>query len=125
MAGADEIFELANDFGKASAQTAGALYDVFKQGGEDFAKAWQANARETSGTHGKFYPDSISSETRIAFGISVETGPETGKKQGRMGRGFEFGSENQPPHLDGLRALAPADVKLSRLADNVVRGIIP
>ena len=42
-----------------------------------------------------------------------------------MGRGFEFGGPNQPPHLDGLRALGPADAKLTRLSDNALQGIVP
>lgn len=125
MSGADEFFELANDFAQASAKTAVTLFETFKQGGDEFAEAWADNARATAGEHGKHYPDSITSETRVALGILVQTGPEAGRKQGRMGRGFEFGSKNQDPHLDGLRALAPADVKLTRLADNAVRGIVP
>ena len=123
--GAEEIFELANDLGAAPAKVASALFDTFKAAGEDFAQAWADNARATAGAHGKHYPDSITSETKVGFGIEVETGPESGRKQGSMGRGFEFGSRNQPPHLDGLRALGPADAKLTRQAENALDGVIP
>jgi hypothetical protein len=125
MPGASEIFELASDLGKASAKVAVTLFEVYKEQGDAFAEDWRSNARATSGEHGKWYPDSIDSETRIAFGIEVETGPNSAKKQGSMGRGFEFGSRNQPPHLDGLRALGPADARLTRLSDHALRGVIP
>jgi hypothetical protein len=105
VSGADEFFTLAKELGRAPRKVAVALYDVYKEQGEQFAKDWAANARETSGTHGKWYPDSIDSETHIALGIEVETGPNSSKKQGGMGRGFEFGGQNQPAHLDGARAL--------------------
>lgn len=122
---AEEFFELAVDFERASVRTAATLFNVYKQAGDEFAKSWADNARATSGEHGKHYPDSITSETRVALGIAVETGPESGRKQGGMGRGFEFGSINQPPHLDGLRALGPADARLTRLSENALRGIVP
>jgi hypothetical protein len=37
-----------------------------------------------------------------------------------MGRGFEFGSQNQPPHLDGLRALDGIQVRADRAMDSAV-----
>lgn len=125
MAGASEIFELAADFGKAPAKVAAALYDVYKDAGDAFAKDWASNARETSGEHGKHYPNSITSETRVALGILVETGPDSSMKQGSMGRGFEFGSRNQPPHLDGLRALPTAEQRLLRAADVAIGYALP
>jgi hypothetical protein len=123
--GAEEFFELATDFGKAPAKIAAGLYVVYKEAGTDFAKTWAESARETAGSHGKYYPDSITSETRLSRDIIVDTGPESGRKQGGMGPGFEFGSQNQPPHLDGLRALAPADAALQRVAEKTVEGLIP
>ena len=53
------------------------------------------------------------------------TGPDSGMKQGRMGRGFEFGSVNQPPHLDGLRAMPLAAARLDRLADAAIGLALP
>ena len=125
MAGADEFFDLAADFGRAAGKVAGALFTVYQEEGETFAQDWADNARETAGEHGKHYPDAITSETRIALGIHVETGPESGRKQGRMGRGFEFGSQNQPPHLDGLRALPLAERRLERAADSTIGFLLP
>jgi hypothetical protein len=125
VSGASEIFDLAADFGKAPTKVASALYDVYKDSGDAFAEDWADNARETSGEHGKHYPNSITSETRLALGIYVETGPDSSMKQGGMGRGFEFGSQNQPPHLDGLRALPTAEQRLLRAADAAIAFTLP
>ena len=125
MSGAQEILGLAADLGKAPAVVARVLFDVYKESGDAFAKDWADNARETSGTHGKYYPDSITSESRLAFGIEIETGPDSSRKQGRMGRGFEFGSKNQPPHLDGARALPMAEQRLLRAADVAIGFALP
>ena len=122
---ADEIYALAADFGKASAAVTRGLYSAYKDSGDAFAEDWRANARETSGAHGKHYPNSITSDTRVSTDIVVETGPETGRKQGRMGRGFEFGSVNQPPHLDGARALPIAERRLLRAADTAIGYLLP
>jgi hypothetical protein len=124
-AGASEIFGLAKDLGNASGKVACALYEVYAQEGEEFAKDWADNARETSGVHGKHYPNSIDSETRVTLGIEVEIGPNSAMKQGRMGRGFEFGSVNQPPHLDGIRAMPIAEGRLERKADAAIGFLLP
>ena len=125
MGGADEVFALSHDFADASREVARALYDTFKEEGEAFAEDWADNARETSGEHGKHYPDSITSESRVALGILVETGPESSRKQGGMGPGFELGSINQPPHFDGLRAMGPAEIRLARAADATIAFLLP
>lgn len=117
---AAEFYTLARQFDVAGARVGSALFTVYKGVGDDFAKLWTANARETSGEHGKWYPDSITSETRLAFGIEVETGPDSSLKQGGMGRGFEFGSQNQPAHLDGARAMPYAEQALDRGADAAI-----
>lgn len=125
MSGADEVFALARDFAVSGKQIASALYDTFKEEGEHFAADWRDNARETSGEHGKHYPESITSETRLSLGILVETGPESGRKQGGMGPGFEYGSVNQPPHFDGLSAMGPAESRLERAADATIGFLLP
>ena len=125
MSGASEVYDLARDFGKASAGVAVTLYAVYKESGDAYAKDWANNARGTSGVHGKWYPDSITSETRVAMGIEVETGPDSSRKQGSMGRGFEFGSVNQPPHLDGLHALPTAEKRLTTAADAAIARLVP
>lgn len=121
---ADEFFGLSTDLGRASAAVATTLYTAFKAEGEAFADDWRANATATSGKHGKHYPSSITSETKVALGIHVVTGPESSKPQGGMGRGFEFGSRNQPPHLDGARALPAAEARLAATAEAALGNVI-
>ena len=126
MAGADEFERLSRDFLTGGAKVGAAVFDAFKAGGEAFAEDWRHNAEQTSGEHGKHYPASIDSETRLAgLGVLVDTGPNPNRKQGRMGRGFEFGSENQPPHLDGLHALPLAERRLDKLADAAIAFVLP
>lgn len=125
MSGADEFLDLARDFTESGVKVGAAVYGAFKASGDAFAEDWRANAAETSGTHGRYYPDSITSETLLSLGVRVQTGPESGRKQGRMGRGFEFGSVNQPPHLDGARALPIADRRLGRLSDAAIGHALP
>lgn len=125
MSGNNEFADLARDFAESGIKVGAAVYEAFKASGDAFAEDWRSNARETSGVHGKYYPDSITSETLLALGVRVQTGPETGRKQGRMGRGFEFGSVNQRPHLDGARALPIADRRLDRLSDAAIGHALP
>ena len=123
---AEEIFDLARDFGRAPAKVASGLFDAYRGAGEGFRDDWQHNARATSGEHGKWYPASITTEMKFAgFAIEVEIGPESGRKQGRMGRGFEYGSRNLPPHLDGLRAMPLAAARLDRLSDAAIGLALP
>lgn len=127
MSGADEIFDLARDMGTAPRSVASGLFDAFKGAGEGFRDDWQHNARATSGEHGKHYPNSITSEVRLGAltSVTVETGPESGRPQGGMGPGFEFGSRNQPPHLDGLQAMPLAERRLERLSDAAIGFALP
>lgn len=121
-----EVYRLAADLSKVPAKTIVPLRGVMQQAGEAFAQEWKANAAETSGAHGVHYPNSITAE--LAFditGISVDVGPDSGMLQGGMGAGFEFGSVNQPPHLDGLRALDGMQMRAERMIDSAVAQLLP
>jgi hypothetical protein len=123
---ASEVYKLAADLSAVGAKTVPAVRGVMAEVGEAFAREWSANAVETSGEHGKHYPASIDSE--LAFdlrGVSVDVGPNRDKPQGSMGRGFEFGSVNQPPHLDGLRALDGMQMRAERAMDTTVGFLFP
>jgi hypothetical protein len=127
VSGADEFYALARDFGKAPAKVASALFDAYRGAGEGFRDDWRHNVQATGGTHLPHLPAAITSEMKFAaFGsIEFETGPEAGMRQGRLGRGDEFGSVNQPPHLNGLRAIPLAEKRLDRLADAAVAYTLP
>lgn len=123
---ASEIYELAGDMSQVGAKAVPALRETMAQAGEAFADDWRDNARETSGAHGVHYPDSIDSDLVFDLGgVSVDVGPNAGKKQGSMGRGFEFGSQNQPPHLDGLRALDGIQQRVERQVDAMIGHLLP
>lgn len=114
---ASDLTALSRDLGALGARVTAAMFDVYRESGDDARKAWQANARETSGTHGKHYPDSITMDMLVGRDIGVEVGPDTRLPQGSMGPGFEFGSVNQPPHLDGQRAVDEVGPRLERRID--------
>ncbi len=118
---ASEVYRLAGDLSQIGFRTVPVIRESMTAVGEAFATEWRKNAEETSGTHGKWYPQSIDSGLSFTVTtVTVEAGPNTSKKQGGMGPGFEFGSENQPPHLDGLRALDGMQVRAERVIDATV-----
>lgn len=118
---ASEVYKLAGDLTAIGVKGTLALRPVMASAGEALAEEWRRNAVETSGEHGRYYPASISSGLVFdAGGISVDVGPDTSKKQGRMGKGFEFGSKNQPPHLDGLRALDGMQDRVEKIVDAAI-----
>lgn len=89
--------------------------------GNNLAKG---NARRHSGTHGKWYPGTFSVGAVSAYygfgggSIEVEYGPVSARRQGGMS--FEFGSRNQPPHLDLAKSADFAGVKLQRAASDAL-----
>lgn len=118
---ASQGIRLASDLAGVGPKAVPALRASMQGVGDAFALAWQGNARETAGAHGVHYPASISAE--LAFTVSsvaVDVGPEAGKLQGSMGRGFEFGSRNQPAHLDGLRALDTMQAPAEQVIDSTI-----
>jgi hypothetical protein len=120
---ASAVYNLATDLSTVGFKMIPALRSAMDQAGREFAAEWARNATETSGTHGKHYPKSIDSDLVFSVrSVTVEAGPNKIKKQGGMGPGFEFGSQNQPPHLDGLRALDTIEPAVEALAAAVVGG---
>lgn len=122
---ADEIFELSADLNAAGPKVIKAVFSTFKEESETFAEEWRTNASVTSGRHGKHYPKSITAEMKVSTSIVAEVGPETRRKQGGMGRGFEFGGPKQPPHLDGARALPAAERRLEQAVADEVERLLP
>jgi len=107
---ASELEGLAAELGRIGARSVPVMTNVFQAGADDLVTAWATNARQTSGVHGKHYPDSIDSQRLISTDITFEVGPNPSKPQGSMA--FETGSAKQPPHPDGQRA---ADVELPKI----------
>lgn len=123
---ASEIYKLGVDLAQVGAKSIPAVRQVMSDAGDAFANEWRSNATATSGEHGKHYPESISAELAFSVtSVAVDVGPESARKQGGMGRGFEFGSVNQPPHLDGLRALDGMQARLDRMLDSAIGHLFP
>lgn len=99
-----ELVALAADLENMGSKTHKAVRGVFQSGAQDLKNEWRANATKTAGEHGRLYPLAIDWEEKISTSIHMEIGPDSDKPQGGMGPGFEFGSANQPPHLDGQLA---------------------
>ena len=120
------VFELASDLTATGARAVAPLRAVMAEQGREFALKWRQNAEQTSGRHGRYYPRSIDSELVLDFGgVSVDVGPNRSKRQGGMGRGFEYGSQNQPAHLDGLRAMGLVGVTAEHAVADAVQAVIP
>ncbi|TYB69738.1 hypothetical protein FXF51_06130 [Nonomuraea sp. PA05] len=78
--------------------------DVVHEQAVRFRNDWRDNARKSAGKHGKHYPSSITLE-QVGGEAVYEVGPDTTLPQGGMGRGFEWGGVNQPPHNDMGQAI--------------------
>lgn len=96
-----ELRSLIVDFDKAPARKLNDFRKVVRDGAGMLTVLWKQNARDTAGEHGKLYPRTIGYDT-YSDGLTAEIGPDASRKQGGMS--FEYGSRNQPPHLDGNRA---------------------
>src|SRR4051794_2734654 len=81
--------------------------------GNELAKGF---ARKSAGAHGKHYPNAFSVE-RTGL-LQYEYGPDSAMPQGGMS--FEFGSRNQPPHLDLAKS---ADIISPRLGEAVLNDV--
>lgn len=117
------IADLAADMQRIAVRVRPDMRAVVRDGvrvGADLAKA---NAKRTAGTHGKHYPKSITSEMNSGLGlfgntISGEYGPDASRPQGGMS--FEFGSRNQPAHLDLARSADIVGPSFERSVDEQV-----
>lgn len=111
---------LASDLAQVGPKAVPALRASMQGVGDAFALAWQGNARETAGKHGRKYPPTITAE--LAFTVStvaVDVGPEA-SGQGMLGRILEFGTVNSPAHLDGLRALDTMQAPAEQVIDSTI-----
>lgn len=113
---ASQVYKLANDLSMVGAKAVVPMRAAMVQAGEIVRDNWRDIARTTAGEHGVHYPNSIEATPTIGFStIGVDIGPNAGMKQGGMS--FEFGSRNQPPHLDGLHAVEFTAGRVERLID--------
>jgi hypothetical protein len=115
---ARNIRDLANDFGHVPSRATRSVANVVGDQAKRGTRLAQTFARSSAGDHGHLYPRTITSERRDTAGLSWVYGPDSAMPQGGMS--FEFGSRNQPPHLDLNRS---ADIIGPTLAQKVMDAI--
>lgn len=107
-----EVYDLAQDIFQAEMAAKRGGKDVVREAAQRLTRDWRENAKDTAGSHGKLYPHTIGFDGPRGTGrITAVVGPDAALPQGGMS--FEWGSINQPPHMDGNRA---ADGELTRFA---------
>lgn len=110
--------QVAADLGKINGKAFRNVAIAVQLAGKWVERDWKANASQTAGAHGKHYPDSIKAEKTGALESTIE--PDESMKQGAMS--FEYGSRNQPPHLDGLRAFDGRQAAINRAIRRAVEN---
>lgn len=118
---ASDLMALSRDLGKISAGTTRLAFAAFAASADDLQSTWRNNAAQTAGKHGKHYPKSITTSARVGFNIEFEIGPDPRLRQGGMS--FEYGSKNQPPHLDGQKAMDAVEPRIHKRIDDALAGI--
>lgn len=97
-----EVQKLTADIRHADEKAQPRLRNAVEESAKDLRTKWRRNARKTARRHGKWYPSAIGYDM---FDGRAEVGPDALHPRGQGGMAFEYGSRNQPPHLDGNRAL--------------------
>lgn len=92
----DDIEGLAVDLTAIAMEAPTDMADMVRHNADAGARYAKSFAKQSAGKHGKLYPRTITTE-RTGL-LQYEYGPDSALPQGGMS--FEFGSRNQPPHLD-------------------------
>ena len=106
------------DLGKISGRAFRNVEVAVRVGGRQVERDWKANATQTAGVHGKWYPLAIKGRSTGALEYTIK--PDEAMKQGAMS--FENGSRNQPPHLDALRAFQGREASVQRMIKRAVEN---
>lgn len=118
--------DLSADLQRIATEVRPRMRGVVRDGLKVGSTIAKANAKRTAGKHGKRYPSSITSEMGSSLGlfgntISGEYGPDSSRPQGGMS--FEFGSRNQPAHLDLARSADVVGPAFLRSVDDEIGDI--
>lgn len=106
------VGDLAGDLRAIATIARRDMADTVKNDAESGQRLARGFARQSAGAHGKHYPNSITTERTGP--LRFEYGPDAAMPQGGMS--FEYGSRNQPAHLDLARS---ADIVGPRFAKDV------
>lgn len=115
---ATQLGELAVSLRGAGDRLQAEVGGIFDDAGQQLRdEAKRLIRSQIRGVYLPHYPDAITDETRSAAGgVETEVGPESGRLQGGMGPGVEYGSARTGP----LPHLIPA---LERIAPEVERRL--
>lgn len=120
MIGIEGTEQLAVDLAMAGMRLDAAVKQVVAKGALNIKNDWRKSASGLA--HAPAYPSSITYDLDAEPGsgvISAEIGPDKDKRQGPLGNLIEFGSANNPPHLDGARALAAEEPRFVSALESV------
>lgn len=95
------------------------MADIVKRDANTGNTIAKSLARESAGKHGKHYPNAFSTE-RIDQ-LTWVYGPDAAMPQGGMS--FEYGSRNQPPHLDLNKSADLIGPQLAKDAGNMLDSL--
>lgn len=95
-----ELQDLIGDLRRVPAKVEAKCRRDVRDAAQSSVKAYRANARASSGEHGKLFPGTITADI-LAGGLTAELGPESAMDQGGMGRGFEWGSPSTISNFKG------------------------
>ena len=105
-----DLDRLAADLGAAADGVHRKAREVVERNATELRDQWRDNVRVTGRRHAVHYLKAVTTEEiPVTNGVGWVVGPDSGMKQGAMS--FEFGSSNQPPHLDGMRAAIQQEPK--------------
>lgn len=117
---ASELTTLAHWLNASGDRLSRPVADATRKTGDEHATAWRANARRTSGSHGRRYPPTIRNHFSDGTGWAES---ETGSSS-PASRGYEYGSRNQPPHLDGTKAFDKATEDFVRAGEAAIAAAV-
>lgn len=110
------ITDLAADLAKIAVEAKPAMAHAVQRNaylGNGLAKGF---AKKSAGKHGKHYPNAFSVERTGV--LRWEYGPDSAMPQGGMS--FEYGSRNQPPHMDLNKS---ADIIATKFGPDVLDAV--
>lgn len=109
--------EVVRAFNLTSLAAVLAVQSAVEESANEVRDEWKKNAEShvRHPKHSGWYPKTIKAERRGPLSFDVFPDAGAGK-----GEGFEFGSRNQPPHLDGQRAMDTVTPKLERRIDTAL-----
>lgn len=119
---ASDLLRLERDLDAGFERLRDRLPGVVRKAAVNVKTQWRAGAKRSADEHGKHYHRAITFDDGWATAdvYTAEIGPESALPQGGMGPGFEFGSVNQKPHMDGWTAVDGEEPRFERACANLL-----